>query len=140
ARQNRLGAGGGGVAFAVGDLDYYGLTDLRNCIGCRGLLISDPRGGRFANVTQTARIVPVNHPSGLIFVDYDHDGDLDLFITGRAVKGGKPSVLWRNNGDKTFTDWTQQAGLGGEGSTTASVLTDLNNDRAVDLVVTGSSP
>jgi hypothetical protein len=63
---------------------------------------------------------------------------LDLFVTGDGNTGAKPNVLWRNNGDKTFTDWTQQAGLGGDGRTTASVLTDLNNDRAVDLVVTGS--
>ncbi len=138
--QTGLDVGGDGVACAVGDFDNDALPDIAIAMSDRVLLFRNLGGGRFANVTQTARIVPVNHPSGLIFVDYDHDGDLDLFITGRAVNGAKPNVLWRNNGDKTFTDWTQQAGLGGEGSTSASVLTDLNNDRAVDLVVTGSSP
>ena len=57
----------------------------------------------------------MNHPSGLIFVDYDHDGDLDLFVTGEGNTGAKPNVLWRNNGDKTFTtglnklDWVAKA-------------------------------
>jgi tetratricopeptide (TPR) repeat protein len=133
-----LEVSGDGVACAVGDFDNDGLPDIAIAMSDRVLLFRNIGGGRFSDVTQAAKIVPMNHPSGLTFVDYDHDGDLDLFVTGAGNAGAKPNVLWRNNGDKTFTDWTQQAGLGGEGSTTASVLTDLNNDRAVDLVVTGS--
>jgi hypothetical protein len=49
-------------------------------------------------------------------------------------------VLWRNNGDKTFTEWTDPTGLGGSGKTNAAILTDFNNDRAVDLVTTGAGP
>src|SRR5215831_5998614 len=78
----------------------------------------------------------------MTFVDYDHDGDLDLFITGKLAAGLKDStnnVLWRNNGNSTFTNWTKQAGFAGEGATTSVVLSDVNNDRAVDLVVTGGS-
>ena len=78
----------------------------------------------------------------MTFVDYDHDGDLDLFVTGKRSSGVKDStdnVLWRNNGNGTFTNWTKEAGLAGEGATTSVVLSDINNDRAVDLVVTGSS-
>jgi tetratricopeptide (TPR) repeat protein len=135
--QTGLEVSGDGVACAVGDFDNDGLPDVAIAMSDRVLLFRNIGGGKFEDVTQAARIVPMNHPSGLMFVDYDHDGDLDLFVTGEGNTGAKPNVLWRNNGDKTFTDWTQQAGLGGEGSTTASVLTDLNNDRAVDLVVTG---
>jgi hypothetical protein len=51
--------------------------------------------------------------------------------------GDAPNVLWRNNGDKTFTEWTEPAGLGGGGKTNAAILTDFNNDRAVDLITTG---
>ena len=46
--------------------------------------------------------------------------------------------MYRNNGNKTFTDWTEQTGLGGSEETTAAVLSDINSDRAVDLVVAGS--
>jgi tetratricopeptide (TPR) repeat protein len=131
---------GNGIACAVGDFDNDGLPDLAIAMSDRVLLFRNIGGGRFADVTQAARIVTTNHPSGLIFVDYDHDGDLDLFVTGQGNNGSRPNVLWRNNGDKTFTDWTEQSGLGGEGSTTAATLTDLNNDRAVDLIVAGSGP
>jgi tetratricopeptide (TPR) repeat protein len=136
--QTGLEVTGDGISCAVGDFDNDGLPDIAIAMSDRVVLFRNIGGGKFADVTQAAKIVPMNHPSGLIFVDYDHDGDLDLFVTGEGIAGTKPNVLWRNNGDKTFTDWTQQAGLGGEGSTTASVLTDLNNDRAVDLIVTGS--
>jgi Flp pilus assembly protein TadD len=130
---------GEGVACAVGDFDNDGLPDVALAMSDRVLLFRNVGGGMFTDVTKASGIVSLNHPSGLIFVDYDHDGDLDLFITGEGIGGAKPNILWRNNGDKTFTDWTQQAGLGGESSTTGAVLTDLNNDRAVDLVVTGSA-
>jgi hypothetical protein len=73
-----------------------------------------------------------------MFVDYDHDGDLDLFLTGEPLAaGGSPNVLWRNNGNKTFTEWTEPTGLGGTSKTSAAMLTDFNNDRAVDIAVTG---
>ena len=62
-------------------------------------------------------------------------------MTGQpSAPGSKPNVLWRNNGNGTFTNWTEQAGLGGDGTTVAATLSDLNNDRAVDLLVTGSGP
>jgi len=135
--QTGLQVSGDGVGCAVGDFDNDGLPDIAVAMSDRILLFRNTGGGRFANATQTAKIIPMNHPSSLTFVDFDHDGDLDLFVTGSGGNGAKPNILWRNNGEKTFTDWTQQAGLGGERSTTASLLTDLNNDRAVDLVVTG---
>ncbi len=79
-----------------------------------------------------------NHPTGITFIDYDHDGDLDLLITGSPLKAAGPStVLWRNNGNKTFTEWTEPTGLGGSGTVSSAILTDFNNDRAVDIAVTG---
>jgi len=139
AAKTGLAVHGEGIACAVGDFDNDGLPDVALALTDRVLLFRNVGGGVFTDVTKAAGIVPLNRPSGLIFVDYDHDGDLDLFVTGEGIDGAKPNILWRNNGDKTFTDWTQQAGLSGEGRTTASVLTDLNNDRAVDLVVSGST-
>jgi len=90
------------------------------------------------------------YPSGLLgitFIDYDHDGDLDVYVTwpvlaeqgpaGQKLAGLGHNVLWRNNGDGTFADVTESAGLAGDLRSIAAIGTDFNNDRAIDIVVTG---
>jgi tetratricopeptide (TPR) repeat protein len=137
--QTGLVASGTGVACAVGDFDNDGLPDVAVAMSDRVLLFKNHGGGKFTDVTAATGVQPANQPAGITFVDYDHDGDLDLFVTGQpSAAGAKPNVLWRNNGNGTFTNWTEQTGLGGEGKTLAATLSDLNNDRAVDLLVTGS--
>jgi tetratricopeptide (TPR) repeat protein len=137
--QTGLVASGTGVACTVGDFDNDGLPDVAVAMSDRVLLFKNHGGGKFTDVTTATGVQPANQPAGITFVDYDHDGDLDLFVTGQpSAAGAKPNVLWRNNGNGTFTNWTEQAGLGGEGTTVAATLSDLNNDRAVDLLVTGS--
>jgi tetratricopeptide (TPR) repeat protein len=139
--QTGLAASGTATACAVGDFDNDGLPDVAVAMSDRVLLFKNHGGGKFIDVTAATGLQPANHPAGLTFVDYDHDGDLDLFVTGQpSAAGSKPNVLWRNNGNGTFTNWTEQAGLGGEGTTVSATLSDLNNDRAVDLLVTGSGP
>jgi tetratricopeptide (TPR) repeat protein len=133
-----LKAKGRAVACAVGDFDSDGLNDLAVALDDAVLLFHNLGKGKFEDVTATTGLSARNLPSGITFVDYDHDGDLDLLLTGSAIKTGVDSnVLWRNNGNKTFTEWTEPTGLGGSGKTAAAILTDFNNDKAVDLVVTG---
>jgi tetratricopeptide (TPR) repeat protein len=91
-------------------------------------------------------------PIGVTFIDYDHDGDLDLYVTRANVvsnaefddktwteKTPPPghNGLLRNNGDGTFTDVTERTGLSGNTTSIAVIGTDYNNDRAVDIVLTG---
>jgi tetratricopeptide (TPR) repeat protein len=133
-----LKAKGHAVACAVGDYDGDELNDLAVAMDDAVLLFRNLGHGKFQDVTAEAGLAPRNRPSGITFVDYDHDGDLDLFLTGSELKAGDASnVLWRNNGNKTFTEWTEPTGLGGSGKTAAAILTDFNNDKAVDIVVTG---
>ncbi|HEY1256713.1 MAG TPA: FG-GAP-like repeat-containing protein [Terracidiphilus sp.] len=133
-----LKASGHAVACAVGDYDGDGLNDLAVALDDAVLLFRNLGKGKFENVTAESGLVPKNQPSGITFVDYDHDGILDLFLTGAPLKAGNESnVLWRNNGNKTFTEKTELTGLGGSGRTNAAILTDFNNDRAVDIAVTG---
>ena len=136
-----LKAAGHAVACAVGDYDNDGLNDLAVALDDAVLLFRNLGHGKFQDVTAEAGLAPRNRPSGITFVDYDHDGDLDLFITGAPIRpADAPNVLWRNNGNRTFTEWTEPTGLGGSGKTASVTLTDFNNDRAVDLAVTGDGP
>ena len=136
-----LKAKGRAVACTVGDYDGDGLNDLAVALDDAVLLFRNLGHGKFQDVTAEAGLVPKNRPSGITFIDYDHDGDLDLFLTGAPLKeGATPNVLWRNNGNKTFTECTEPTGLGGNGKTNAVILTDFNNDRAVDIAVTGDGP
>ncbi len=133
-----LKASGHAVACAVGDYDRDEMNDLAVAMDDRVLLFRNLGHGKFKDVTATSGIVPRNRPTGITFVDYDHDGNLDLLLTGAPVRAGGPSnVLWRNNGDGSFTEKTEETGIGGSGKTEAAILTDFNNDRAVDLAVTG---
>ncbi|MGD0901971.1 MAG: FG-GAP-like repeat-containing protein, partial [Terracidiphilus sp.] len=133
-----LKASGHAVACAVGDYDGDGLNDLAVALDDAVLLFRNLGHGKFQDVTAEAGLKPMNRPTGITFIDYDHDGDLDLFLTGAPLAaGGSSNVLWRNNGNKTFTEWTEPTGLGGSGKTSAAILTDFNNDRAVDIAVTG---
>jgi len=136
-----LKASGHAVACAVGDYDGDLQNDLAVAMEDRVILFRNLGHGKFEDATAEAGIVPRNRPTGITFVDYDHDGDLDLYLTGEALKAGDaPNVLWRNNGNKTFTEYTDAPGLGGSGKTAAAILTDFNNDRAVDIAVTGDGP
>ncbi len=134
-----LRVSGHAVACAVGDYNGDKLNDLAVAMDDAVLLFRNLGHGKFQNVTAKAGLAPRNRPTGITFIDYDHDGDLDLFLTGSPLKpGGESNVLWRNNGNGTFTEQTQETGLGGSGKTAAAILTDFNNDRAVDIAVTGN--
>ena len=136
-----LKVSGHAVACAVGDFDSDGLNDLAVALDDKLVLFQNMGHGKFEDVTAAAGLAPRNKPTGITFVDYDHDGDLDLLLTGTPLApGGESNVLWRNNGNKTFTEWTEQTGLGGSGRSAGIILTDFNNDRAVDLATTGDGP
>lgn len=136
-----LAASGHAVACAVGDYDRDGLNDLAVALDSSLLLFRNLGHGRFKDVTAEAGLTAKNRPSGITFVDYDHDGNLDLLLTGTPIQaGGNPNVLWRNDGNGSFTELTESTGLGGRGKTAAAILTDFNNDHAVDLAVTGDGP
>ena len=141
AQETGLTLAGQGVSCAVGDYDNDGLPDLAVAMNDRVEVFHNLGHGKFANTTTALGIHPLNRPTGLTFLDFDHDGDLDLYITGASSGAGSgPSVLWRNNGNSTFTEWTAPTALAGTAETASATLSDINNDRAVDLVVAGKDP
>ena len=141
AQQTGLTASGHGISCAVGDYDNDGRPDIAVALSGRVALFRNLGHGKFSDVTDAVGIRQLNRPAGLTFIDFDHDGDLDLCVTGSALgPGAGANVLWRNNGNSTFTEWTGPTGLAGSSSTDNATLSDLNNDRAVDLVITGTGP
>jgi tetratricopeptide (TPR) repeat protein len=133
-----LNVSGHAIACTVGDIDADGLNDLAVAADDGVLIFRNLGHGKFSNVTTRAGITLRNHPKGITFVDYDHDSDLDILMTGSPLKpGDAANVLWRNNGDGTFTEQTESTGFAGIGNTATAILTDFNNDRAVDLAITG---
>lgn len=124
-----------GLGCAAGDFDNDGKTDLAVCYST-GVRLLHNTGGKFEDVTQPAGIRRDPGCTGVTFVDYDHDGDLDLYIT-TAPGNGTRNVLWRNNGNGTFTDVSAETALGVEGTGAGVVTSDFNNDRAIDFVLAG---
>lgn len=81
---------------------------------------------------------------GVAAFDYNNDGLLDIFFTNGAqipsLEKSDPRYhnrLFRNNGDGTFTDVTERAGLAGLGYSMGVAAGDYDNDGFVDLYVTG---
>lgn len=141
----------------LGDYDNDGLTDRAVIAGEKLVLLRNEGPGAERDVTEAAGIRRDIVRGNLLFFDLDHDGDLDLYVTGCLIWVGKANrnsadensvrentiaqnVLWRNNGNGTFTDWSEETGLDGPLFAFIAVATDWDNDRAIDLVLAGPSP
>jgi Flp pilus assembly protein TadD len=134
---------GSGLGCAAGDFDNDGHTDLAVCLSDGVHLLRNNTGdkgdGKFADVTQSVGIRSEKGCVGVTFVDYDHDGDLDLYVTNLPTPGTAHNVLWRNNGNSTFTDVSEQTALNFDATGAGLVTTDFNNDRAIDFVFAGGA-
>lgn len=128
------------VAFA--DYDNDGFPD----IFCTDVLVSGPANdllmrnngnGTFTDVTEEAGIMPVSNGRSIAWGDYNNDGYLDLFIS-RGTDVPIKQTLYQNNGNGTFTDVTDQAGLGTLSNNRAAAWADFDNDGYLDLYVVNS--
>jgi hypothetical protein len=129
---------GSGVAWI--DVDNDGFQDLYFVNGAPGSdssLYRNNGNGTFTDVTARAGVSGAAagkeaYRTGAAVGDFDNDGFLDLFATSFG-----PNVLYRNNGDGTFSDVTAKAGVAGppaEWSTSAGFL-DIDRDGDLDLYV-----
>ncbi|HEV8429147.1 MAG TPA: FG-GAP-like repeat-containing protein [Pyrinomonadaceae bacterium] len=126
AKQGATGA----TAAIAGDYDNDTKPDLFILRQGAGMLYHNDGNGSFSDVTTAAKIpASPNRATTAAFVDFDHDGDLDLLI------GGEGNLLLRNNGDGTFSDQTAAAKLVDKVPAYAIVPTDFDNRRDIDLLI-----
>jgi hypothetical protein len=122
-----------GCGLAIADIDGDGHEDIYfvNQLGPNALYRN--RGdGTFEDVTARAGVAVGDRVCvGATFADYDNDGDQDLYVT--STRGG--NLLFRNNGDGTFTDVTREAGVEHNGHSQTAVFFDYDNDGKLDLFV-----
>jgi hypothetical protein len=154
---------GYGIGVAVGDYDNDGHPDIYISQWGKNCLYHNNGDGTFTDVTERAGVGGQEYGgsfhTGAAWIDYDHDGKLDLFACGYvrfrqdglrycklpsgalsncppAVYEGTPSLLYHNNGDGTFTNVTKQAKVYFPGGKALSALTcDVDDDGWTDLIV-----
>jgi hypothetical protein len=114
-----------------GDVDLYvtnkGVDELFENLG----------DGTFKNITHSAGLdLLIRDSSSAAWFDLDRDGDLDLYVSSYGEHGLPPSsdnVMYRNNGDGTFTDITSATGLGKSVYTYTTLILDADMDGWPDL-------
>ena len=135
----------GGVA--IFDFDNDGKMDIFFTNGAKlpelrktgpsfqNCLLRNKGDGTFEDVTKRAGLAGENldYNFGVAIGDYDNDGHADIFV----CSAGR-NALYHNNGDGTFTDVTEQSGIGAKPAATISIGAawfDYDNDGLLDLVV-----
>jgi len=121
------------------DFDGDGLIDLvlSSRDPCEPLRLYRNRGdGTFEDVSERAGLAGQLGGLNIVQTDFDNDGRRDIFVMRGGWETAVRNSLLRNNGDLTFTDVTERAGLGGPAHRTHSVAwADFDNDGWLDVFV-----
>ncbi len=157
-----VGDKGWGMGCAFGDYDNDGNPDLYVTNYGENVLYHNNGDGTFTNVTEKAGVGDEGWGTSIAWGDYDNDGNLDLYLANylvfdKTMNPGEPNsafkidmpllmdsklfegqrnILYRNNGDGTFADVTDQAGVSNSpGKSMGVVFSDFNDDGYLDIYI-----
>ena len=130
--------GGWGSLFA--DYDNDGYLDLYITRGgwsgaAENTLYHNNGDGTFSDVTHAAGVADPQSSFCAAWADYDNDGYLDLYIADGVIGDGAANVLYHNNGDGTFTNTAESAGVANTGNSLGTAWGDYDKDGHIDLHV-----
>jgi hypothetical protein len=84
----------------------------------------------FVNVAEEAQVTGTGISNGVAFVDYDNDGDLDIYVSADPQ-----DLLYRNNGDGTFSEVAVESGISYVGDGVGVAFGDYDNDGDLDIYI-----
>lgn len=129
-----MGAGGGFLDIdADGHLDLYLVNsgDLTGVTSASSALYRNAGDGTFVDITVAAGVgARGRYGMGCAVGDYDNDGDADLYVTAFG-----PNLLYRNEGDGTFTDVTASASVADPAWSAGATFSDVDLDGDLDIYV-----
>jgi len=123
---------GSNYGVAIGDFDNDGDDDVyvsRN--GQANLLHRNNGDGTYTDVASTSGVAYSGNTHTSVWGDFDNDGHLDLYLGNKDV----PNILYHNNGDGSFTDITEESGIGMLSNPRAVLLADVDRDGYLDIYV-----
>ncbi len=132
---------GHGMGVTLGDYDNDGLFDIYHTNIADDLngewspLFRHTGSGSFQDVTQQTGTGITNWAWGCEFFDFDLDGDLDLYVANGIFGNAFHNLLFRNNGNGTFEDFSEQSGANGQAEARGLCVADFDNDGRLDIVV-----
>jgi len=144
----RAGVGDNGESAAIWkqgatfvDVDNDGLLDIYVCrFNAPNLLYMNQGDGTFREEAAKRGLAVTDASVMAAFCDYDRDGFLDVFVQTNLLDAaahptGQRDYLFHNNGDGTFTDVTDRAGITGEAQGHSAIWWDYDGDGWPDLYV-----